>query len=203
MSRALRNCAMITAAAAMLLAGGCRQDMADQPRNNPLTPSAFFSDGRGSRTPVENTVERGALADDELNVPKDSTFFPLPITQELLERGRERYGIFCEPCHGAEGDGNGMIAVRGMKHPPSYQQERLRQAPVGYFYDVITHGFGAMYDYSAQVNAHDRWAIIAYIRALQLSRNAPAGMLPAETLRKLKAGPLAAPAEHTTEEGAH
>jgi mono/diheme cytochrome c family protein len=203
MSSALRNCAIFAAAVLLPLAGGCRQDMADQPKNNPLTPSAFFSDGRASRTPVENTVERGALAEDELAAPKDSTFFPLPVTPELLERGRERYGIFCAPCHGAEGDGNGMIAVRGMKHPPSYQQERLRQAPVGYFYDVITHGFGAMYDYSAQVNAHDRWAIIAYIRALQLSRNAPAGMLPAETLRKLKAGPEAAPAEHTPEGGAH
>lgn len=203
MSSALRACAISAAALLLPLVGGCRQDMADQPKHNPLTPTAFFSDGRASRTPVENTVARGALADDELAVPKDSTLFPLPITQALLERGRERFGIFCAPCHGAQGDGNGMVAVRGMKHPPTYHQDRLRQAPVGYFYDVISHGFGAMYDYSAQVAPRDRWAIIAYIRALQLSRNAPAGMLSEETLRKLKSGPEPPPAAHTPEGGAH
>lgn len=203
MSSALRNCAITAAALLLPLLGGCRQDMADQPKHTPLAPAAFFSDGRSSRTPVENTVERGALAEDELTVSKDSTLFPIPITQALLERGRERYGIFCAPCHGALGDGNGMIAMRGMKHPPSYHQDRLRQAPAGYFYDVITNGFGAMYDYSAQVAPRDRWAIIAYVRALQLSRNAPAGMLSEETLRKLKSGSEPAPAAHTPEGGAH
>jgi mono/diheme cytochrome c family protein len=118
-------------------------------------------------------------------VPKDSNNFPLPINLELLERGEERYKIFCTPCHGLQGDGNGMVAIRGMKRPPSYHQDRLRQAPNGYFYDNITNGFGQMLGYSAQIPPRDRWAIIAYIRALQLSRNAKAADLPAELREKL------------------
>ncbi|HYA96668.1 MAG TPA: cytochrome c [Methylomirabilota bacterium] len=179
----------------LCLLAGCRQDMADQPKHRPLSPSAFFGDGRSERDPVDNTVARGALVEDELTIPKDSNNFPLPVTRELLERGRERFGVFCTPCHGLQGDGNGMAAVRGMKHPPSYHDERLRQAPVGHFYDVITHGFGAMYDYSAQIAPRDRWAIIAYVRALQLSRHAPASELPEELRRKLEAAaPASAPA---------
>lgn len=197
MNSASRVMAMSSAAMVFLALGGCRQDMARQPKHNPLSPSAFFGDGRSERDPVENTVARDALAEDEFEVPKDSNAFPLPVTQELLERGRERFGIFCSPCHGLQGDGNGMAAVRGMKHPPSYHQDRLRQAPVGHFYDVITHGFGAMYDYSAQIQPRDRWAIIAYVRALQLSRNAPATEVPEELRRKLAAiasSPAGAPA---------
>src|SRR5271154_5344541 len=114
-----------------------RQDMANQPRQNPLSPSDFFPDGRSERPVVENTVVRGAIADDALFVAKDSNAFPLPVDMELLERGRERYAIFCSPCHGLQGDGNGMVAVRGMKHPPSFHDERLRHEPNGYFYDVI------------------------------------------------------------------
>ncbi|MBZ5701796.1 MAG: cytochrome c [Acidobacteriia bacterium] len=186
----------VCAAACLLVLGGCRQDMARQPKYRALAPSTFFEDGRSERQPVENTVERGALADDDLNIPKDSNAFPLPVTQQLLERGQERYKIFCSPCHGLQGDGNGMIAIRGMKHPPSYHQDRLRQAPVGYFYDVITHGFGAMYDYSAQIPPRDRWAIIAYVRALQLSRNAPAADLPPALRQKLGAGGAPAAAAH-------
>lgn len=182
----------LCAAACLLVLGGCRQDMARQPKYRPLAPSTFFEDGRSERPPVENTVERGALADDDLNIPKDSNAFPLPVTQQLLERGQERYKIFCSPCHGLQGDGHGMVAIRGMKHPPSYHQDRLRQAPVGYFYDVITHGFGAMYDYSAQIPPRDRWAIIAYVRALQLSRNAPAADLPAALRQQLSAPAAAA-----------
>jgi mono/diheme cytochrome c family protein len=106
---------------------------------------------------------------------------------ELLERGRERYAIFCTPCHGIQGDGNGMVAMRGMKHPPSFHDERLRRDPSGYFYDVITNGFGAMYPYSAQIPPRDRWAIVAYLRALQLSRNAHVGELPADLREKLMA----------------
>jgi hypothetical protein len=162
--------------------------MANQPKNRPLSPSPFFEDGRSERPLIENTVARGSLANDALFVPKDSNNFPLPINLELLERGEERYKIFCSPCHGLQGDGNGMIAVRGMKHPPTYHQDRLRQAPNGYFYDNITNGFGQMLGYSAQIPPRDRWAIIAYIRALQLSRNAKAADLPAELREKLNQG---------------
>ena len=105
---------------------------------------------------------------------------------ELLQRGQERYTIFCTPCHGIQGDGLGMVAMRGMKHPPSYHQERLRNEPNGYLYDVVTNGFGAMYGYSSQIPPRDRWAIIAYMRALQVSRNAPVGELPAALQEKLK-----------------
>ena len=176
------------AAASLVFAGGCRylkQDMANQPKNLPLSPSDFFEDGRSERPLVDNTVARGSLADDAFFVPKESNAFPLPVNQELLERGQNRFKIFCTPCHGLQGDGNGMIAMRGMKHPPSYHQDRLRQATNGYLYDVITNGFGAMFGYSAQIPPRDRWAIIAYVRALQLSRDAKATDLPAELREKL------------------
>ncbi len=179
------------AVACLFLTAGCRylrQDMANQPKNKALSPSSFFDDGRSERPLVENTVARGAIAADALFVPKDSNTFPLPVNQELLDRGEERYKIFCSPCHGLQGDGNGMVAMRGMKHPPSYHQDRLRQAPNGYFYDNITNGFGAMYGYSAQIPPRDRWAIIAYIRALQLSRNAKVADLPADLREKLNQG---------------
>lgn len=174
-----------------LLFAGCdntlRQDMANQPRQNPLSPEAFFPDGRSARPIIENTVARGSIADDALFVPKESNAFPLPLTQQLLERGRDRFAIFCSPCHGLQGDGQGMVTLRGMKHPPSYHQERLRNVPNGYLYDVVTNGFGAMNGYSAQLNPRDRWAIIAYVRALQLSRNARAADLPAILREKLMA----------------
>jgi hypothetical protein len=178
-------------AACLGFSSGCqylRQDMADQPKNRPLSPSDFFADGRSERPLVENTVARGSVENDALFVPKDSNNFPLPVNLELLERGEERYKIFCTPCHGLQGDGNGMVAMRGMKHPPSYHQDRLRQAPNGYFYDNIANGFGQMLGYSAQIPPRDRWAIIAYIRALQLSRNAKATDLPAELREKLNQG---------------
>jgi len=159
--------------------------MAHQPKNRPLSPSEFFHDGRSERPLLENTVARGSLADDALFVPKDSPNFPLPVTMELLERGEGRYRIFCTPCHGLQGDGNGMIVMRGMKHPPSYHEDRLRQVPNGYFYDVITNGFGAMMGYSAQIPPRDRWAIIAYVRALQLSRNAKVSNLPPAVREKV------------------
>ena len=165
-----------------------RQDMANQARQNPLSPSDFFADGRSERPLPENTVARGEIANDALLVPKDSNAFPLPLTKELLQRGQERYGIFCQPCHGIQGDGQGMVAMRGMKHPPSFHQDRLRAEPHGYINDVITNGFGAMYGYSSQISPRDRWAIIAYVRALQLSRNAPASELPAGLRGKLMAG---------------
>jgi hypothetical protein len=178
------------AAMLCLLAGGCqiRQDMADQPKNTPLSPSPFFADGRSERPLIENTVARGSIADEDLFVPKESNAFPLPLTPELLKRGQERYKIFCTPCHGIQGDGNGMVSMRGMKHPPSFQDPRLRQVPTGYIYDVITNGFGGMLSYSAQIPPSDRWAIIAYVRALQLSRNAPVSELPPDVRAKLPGG---------------
>ncbi len=184
---------LLAACAAMLciFAGGCqiRQDMADQPKNRPLSPSPFFDDGRSERALLENTVAHGSIADDDLFVPKESNAFPLPLTPELLKRGQERYKIFCTPCHGIQGDGNGMVAMRGMKRPPSFHNpSRLREVPNGYLYDVITNGFGAMLNYSAQIPPADRWAIIAYVRALQLSRNAPVSELPPALRDKLNAG---------------
>jgi hypothetical protein len=183
-----RCLAAACAAASLIFGGGCeylRQDMANQPKNRPLSPSEFFGDGRSERPLVENAVARGAIADDELSVPKDSNNFPLTVDLKLLGRGEERYNIFCSPCHGLQGDGNGMVAMRGMKRPPSYHQDRLRQMPNGYVYDVMTNGFGQMLGYSAQIPPRDRWAIIAYIRALQLSRNMKAADLPAELREKL------------------
>ncbi len=186
-----RRLIALCAGACFFFTGGCdylKQDMANQPKNKALSPSPFFEDGRSERPLVENTVARGSLANDELFVPKDSNNFPLPLNPALLERGEERYKIFCTPCHGLQGDGNGMVAMRGMKRPPSYHQDRLRQAPNGYIYDVMTNGFGQMLGYSAQIPPRDRWAIIAYIRALQLSRNAKVADLPAELREKLNQG---------------
>jgi mono/diheme cytochrome c family protein len=177
------------AACCALAISGCdyslRQDMANQPYNRPLSPSDFFADGRSERPLLENTVAHGALENDVYNVAKDYAGYPLPVNEKLLQRGQDRYKIFCAPCHGLQGDGNGMAAVRGMKRPPSYHIDRLRQAPNGYFYDVMTNGFGAMYSYSERIPPSDRWAIIAYLRALQLSRNAKSSDLPESLRQKL------------------
>jgi mono/diheme cytochrome c family protein len=183
-SRAIAaSCGLLCA----VILGGCslKQDMALQPKYRPLAPSNSFSDGRSERPLVEGTVARNALEDDALIVPKESNAFPLPVTEALLERGQERYGIFCSPCHGLQGDGNGMVVTRGMKHPPSYHEERLRTVTNSYIFDVITNGFGAMMNYSAQIAPRDRWAIVAYVRALQLSRNAKVAELPADVREKL------------------
>ena len=188
----MRNRSSLLVAACLLAVSGCnytlRQDMANQPRQNPLSPSDFFQDGRSERPILDNTVARGSIENDTLAVPKESNAFPLPVTMELLERGQDRYGIFCSPCHGLQGDGQGMVTLRGMKHPPTYHQDRLRNVPNGYLYDVITNGFGAMNGYSAQLVPKDRWAVVAYVRALQVSRNAHAADLPAEVREKLMAG---------------
>ena len=187
----------VSAVVLMFLLAGCslKQDMANQPKDRPLWPSDFFTDGRSARPLVENTVARGSVLEDEMVISKESNAFPLPLNQELLERGENRYKIFCSPCHGLQGDGNGMVAMRGMKHPPSYHQDRLRQVPNGYIYDVVTNGFGAMLGYSAQVPPRDRWAIVAYVRALQLSRNAKVSELPPDVREKV----LRPPAERKTE----
>ena len=175
-------CAMALCGCDMAL----RQDMADQPKNRPQSPSDFFPDGRSERPLLENTVAHGAVDNDVYNVAKDYAGFPLPVDQKLLERGEDRYKVFCTPCHGLQGDGNGMAAARGMKRPPSYHIERLRKAPNGYFYDVVSNGFGVMYSYAERIAPRDRWAIIAYVRALQLSRNARVSDLPEELRQKLE-----------------
>lgn len=190
MTNTSRVLVCVCAALFSILAGGCQlqQDMAHQPKSRPLSPSTFFDDGRSERPILENTVARGSIVDDDLFVPKESNAFPLPLTPQLLKRGQERYKIFCTPCHGVQGDGNGMVSMRGMKHPPTFHQDRLRQVPNGYIYDVIANGFGGMLGYSAQIPPSDRWAIIAYVRALQLSRNAPVSELPPDLREKLNAG---------------
>ena len=163
--------------APLLVLAGCRQDMHDQPKFKPLAKSDFYPDLRSARQPVEGTVARGDLHEDTYfytgkmrQNPGD--YMPFPITQADLERGRERYNIYCSPCHSRLGDGNGMIPQRGFRHPPSYHDERLRKAPLGYFFQVMTEGFGAMPEYASQIPPRDRWCIVAYIRALQLSQNA-------------------------------
>lgn len=155
---------------------GCRQDMHVQPKYVPEDPSTFFADGRSERPPVEGTVARGELRTDELlytgrvnGVVAD--VFPFPITPGDLGRGRERYNIYCSPCHDYTGSGNGMIVQRGFPSPPSFHLDRLRQAPAGHFFEVITNGIGLMYSYAARVSPEDRWRITAYVRALQLSQH--------------------------------
>jgi mono/diheme cytochrome c family protein len=170
-------------AAAVVAAAGCRQDMHDQPKYIPLRESAFFGDDRSARPIVEGTVARGHLHEDTLFYTgkvagKDAEVFPVPITAPVLARGRERFDIYCSPCHGRTGLGDGMVVRRGFRRPPSFHQDRLRDAPVGHFFDVITNGFGAMPDYAAEVRPEDRWAIIAYVRTLQLSEHANTADVP-------------------------
>ena len=176
--------------ACLIMTAGCRQDMHDQPRFKTYRPSSFFADGRSARPLVEGTVARGNLqADEHLYQGKENggpaTNFPFPITEQVLLHGQERFNIYCSPCHSQLGDGQGMIVQRGLKQPPSFHIERLREAPVGYFFTVISNGFGVMYDYSDRIAPRDRWAIIAYIRALQLSQNATLADVPAEERQKL------------------
>jgi mono/diheme cytochrome c family protein len=173
-----------------LTALGCRQDMHDQPRYEPLEASDFFADGLSARPPVPGTVPRGGLRDDRhLHTGRIgetlAADLPLPLTEALLARGRERFGVYCTPCHGALGNGQGMVVQRGFPAPRSFHEDRLRGEPVGYFYDVMTNGFGRMQDYAAQVPVTDRWAIAAYIRALQLSQGAPVELLSDEDRRNL------------------
>jgi len=170
----------------------CRRDMQDQPKYIPLRPSDFFADGRSARPIPEGTVARGQLrADKVFYTGKVGDQFvdhlPFPVTRAVLERGQERFNIYCTPCHGRLGNGLGMIVRRGLKRPPSYHIDRLRQIPVGYFYDIITNGFGAMQDYSAQVEPRDRWAIAAYIRVLQYSQQASINDVPPEYRQELNA----------------
>jgi mono/diheme cytochrome c family protein len=183
--------------AASLLLASCRQDMHDAPSYDPLQESTFFPDGRASRTFVTNTVARGQLREDEhLYTGKINgqlaTEFPMPVTAAVMARGQERFDVFCSPCHGRTGEGNGMIVQRGFRQPPSYHEDRMLEQPVGYYFDVMTNGFGAMQDYAAQVPPADRWAIAAYIRALQYSRRATMDDVPADRRAAMDAAPVAA-----------
>ncbi len=175
---------------------GCTiNPMRDQPRYDPLEPSQLFPDGSSARPVVPGTIPNnydvanewfytGKTADGQL-----VNSFPFPITMAVLQRGQERFNIYCSPCHGFDGRGDGMIVQRGFTHPPSYHTDRLRNAPIGHFIDVITNGFGQMYSYAYRVKPEDRWAIAAYIRALQLSQNASINDVPNAEQQKLEATP--------------
>ncbi len=191
-------------AAGCLALAACRQDMHDAPRYDPLEAATFFPNGSSARTLVANTVARGQLHEDRhlyegVVDGKPAETFPMSVTEEVMRRGQERFNVFCAPCHGRTGSGNGMVVQRGFRQPPSYHEDRLRNAPVGYFFDVMTHGFGAMQDYAAQVPVADRWAIAAYIRALQLSQRATVADVPAEHRADLD---RPAPAAEGAREGA-
>src|SRR5919108_5184265 len=173
------------------LVAGCRQDMHDAPRIEPFEANAFFPDQRGSRVPPQGTVARGWLRDDEaLYTGKVNGQFvetiPFALTHDDLERGQQRFNIYCSPCHGRLGDGQGMVVQRGLRQAASYHQDRLRQERIGYFFDVITNGFGAMQGYAEQVPVRDRWLIAAYIRALQLAQNASVNDVPADRRGELE-----------------
>jgi mono/diheme cytochrome c family protein len=169
---------------------GCHTDMYDQPRYEALEKSDFFKDGRASRPLVAGTVQYQAPpADDVMHTGKQNgqlaTELPMTLTPALLERGHERFNIYCSVCHGRTGAGDGMIVQRGYRQPPTYHSDRLRGAPIGHFFDVMTNGFGAMPSYSLQVPVEDRWAIAAYIRALQLSQYASADQIPDDVKQQL------------------
>jgi mono/diheme cytochrome c family protein len=192
--------------ATALAGAACRQDMHDQPRYKPYAGSDFFGDGRSARPLPAGTIARGHLRDDEvLFTGRQGNAFaadlPFPLTAAVLERGRERYAIYCTPCHGQTGNGDGMVVRRGYRKAASYHSDRLRGEPVGYYFDVMTRGFGAMPDYSYQIPVRDRWAIAAYVKALQLSQHATAQEVGSEKLLDLVRGaagtaPAAPEAEH-------
>ena len=191
----LRKMAAVTAGAALLMTlAGCHTDMWHQPKLKAQSENRFFPDGKTDRTPVANTVAVGNLRQDEAfytgkqdNRPVSQ--IPMPVTAELLKRGQQQYNAFCAPCHGKSGDGQGMIAQRGLalrRQPASYHTDRLRGMPVGYFYDVITNGYGVMYSYASRIAPEDRWAVAAYIRVLQQSQYTRVNELTPEDLRRLQ-----------------
>jgi mono/diheme cytochrome c family protein len=182
---------------------GCRQDMHDQPKYRPLRASAFFENTSSARPLVEGTIARGTLQTDTAfftgkNGAMLVSELPFPVTQAVLDRGQERFNIYCTPCHDATGSGNGLVVQRGYPKPQTYHSDRLRQIEAGYFFDVMTNGFGRMPDYRAQITPRDRWNIVAYIRALQLSQHAATSDVPGGDPTKL-AKPAATghePAKH-------
>lgn len=192
--RAKRQSLYILMALVLAFVIACQQKMADQPRYEPLSRSTFFSDGRAARPLEEGTVARGQLRIDEHFYQAKERgnlvdTFPFPVTSMILKRGQERFNIYCAPCHDRVGTGQGMIVRRGYRAPASFHIDRLRQAPVGYFFDVMTNGFGVMPDYAQQVHPEDRWAIVAYIRALQLSQHARLTDVPEDQRRQLENKP--------------
>src|SRR5215467_6045938 len=205
----------------LLISAGCRRDMQDQPKMKPYRSTTFFTDGLSTRQPIAGTIPRGYLrADTEYftgkkakapgakatpapqpspgaqqnNFPDDLDTFPFPVTREIVVRGQERYNIFCSACHGMTGNGDGMIVRRGFRRAASFNDDRLRQAPVGHFFDAITNGWGAMPPYAAQIPVQDRWAIIAYVRALQLSQ---------QKVQPVAQGPSAGPTPTPNPGGGH
>jgi mono/diheme cytochrome c family protein len=194
-------------ALALLAAPGCRQDMQDQPRYQPFERSAFFGDQRASRPIVPGTVARGQLFENTvLQTGKSEAGFaaevPEKVDRALLERGRERFDIFCSPCHDRTGSGRGMIVQRGYKQPTSFHTDRMREMPAGYLFHVITNGFGVMPSYANQVPPSDRWAIVAYVRALQLSQHAGLADVPPGEREGLEPAASAGDA-HRSGEAAH
>lgn len=185
--------ALALAAVVAVLPGlaACRQDMHDQPRYEPLEASTLFDDGAASRSLVEGTVARGHLRENEpfySGLEADGAFvarFPMPVDRQLLERGRTRYDAFCAPCHDRVGNGRGMIVRRGFKQPNSFHDQRLREAAPGYFVNVMTNGFGQMSSYAVQLSPEDRWAVAAYVKALQLSQYASRADLDGADLERL------------------
>jgi hypothetical protein len=187
MTRTMRILGM---AALALWLTGCRMDMHEQPKYLPYEPTTFFDDGRSERPVVPGTVARGQLRLDELlYTGKEngvlSNKFPFPITRADLERGRQRYNIYCTPCHDYTGSGQGIVVQRGFPPPPSFHIDRLRQAPVGHFFDAMTSGYGSMYSYSSRIEPEDRWRIAAYIRVLQLSEHSTVQDVPESERHKL------------------
>jgi mono/diheme cytochrome c family protein len=185
---------------------GCRQDMHDQPRYKPFAQSSFFGDGRSARPLVEGTIARGQLREDAvlytgMQGSKLADQLPFPLTAAVLERGRERFTIYCAPCHGQTGRGDGMVIRRGYRQAASFHSDRLRGEPLGHFFDVMTRGFGAMPDYASQIPPQDRWKIAAYVRVLQLSQFTRAADLSPEQLQAFGLG--AAPAASSEASEAH
>jgi mono/diheme cytochrome c family protein len=175
----------------ILGAAGCRQDMFEEPKYKPMVPSNFFTDGRSARPVPAGTVifqqaDEGEAVEQGTNNGAFVTTIPMPVNEALLQRGQERFNIYCAPCHGRVGDGHGMISKRGFIQPADLHSDRVRLAPPGYLYAVIANGYGAMPEYRDQVPVHDRWAIVAYIRALELSRRATLAQVPADQRSKLE-----------------
>jgi mono/diheme cytochrome c family protein len=188
-----RRHAALAALLAAALLSGCYQKMGRHPAYDPYEPSPFFSNGSSARPLVEGTVAHGTLREDELLYTGKQNgqladVLPVELNQQLLDRGEERYNIYCSMCHGRTGLGDGMIVRRGYKRPPSFHDANLKTAKIGHFYDVMTNGFGVMPSYAAQVPVQDRWAIAAYVRALQMTRSATVADVPPAELAKLESG---------------
>lgn len=189
-----RGSRLAACALALLALAGCRQDMHDQPKYKAQAKSDFFADARAGRPLVAGTVPRGFLRDDAAAYTGREAGalvreFPFPVTAAVMARGRERYDIFCAPCHGRTGWGDGLIVRRGYRRPPAFHDDRLREMAVGHFFSVITNGFGAMPDYAQQIPPEDRWAIVAYLRALQRSHQGTLADVPAAERARLDAEP--------------